>query len=168
MEPWRSLHHSLRSPAWVEQGTPSRERRPRFGPATRRSAVYLKMIRKRTDDKCWFCRCSVKMTRSHILHCPNEKLVSAGMGAWDGKNPGGVRVLLANPRWERRLQDSPQGRWPKLSCRSSLSFLYHFVRGTPAPGTCAQRTVEDDGSRFLLLPNRGPAVGSTFPLFVTK
>jgi len=24
-------------------------------------------------------------------------------GAWERKNPGGVRVLLANPRWERRF-----------------------------------------------------------------
>jgi hypothetical protein len=23
--------------------------------------------------------------------------------AWEGKNSGGVRVLLANPRWERRF-----------------------------------------------------------------
>jgi len=47
-----------------------------------RSAVYLKRIRKRTDDGCWFCR---------------------GARAWEGKSPGGVRVLLANPRWERRF-----------------------------------------------------------------
>ena len=41
------------------------------------SAVYLKMIRKRTDDKCWFCQCSAKMTRSHVLlHCRDEKPVS--------------------------------------------------------------------------------------------
>jgi hypothetical protein len=66
--------------------------------------VYLKMIRKRTDDKCWFCKDSVKMTRSHILlHCRNAKLVAARVEAWEGKNPGGVRVLLANPRWERRF-----------------------------------------------------------------
>jgi len=69
-----------------------------------RSATYLKMIRKRTDDKCWFCKRSVKMTRSHVLlHCPNEKLVAAREETWEGKNPGGVRVLLANARWERRF-----------------------------------------------------------------
>jgi len=34
---------------------------------------------------------------------PNEKLVSARREAWEGKNPGDVRVLLANPRWERRF-----------------------------------------------------------------
>jgi hypothetical protein len=44
------------------------------------------------------------MTRSHVLlHCPNAKLRAARAEAWEDKNPGGVRVLLANPRWERRL-----------------------------------------------------------------
>jgi len=44
------------------------------------------------------------MTRSHVLlHCPNPKLRAARAEAWEGKNPGGVRVLLANPRWERRF-----------------------------------------------------------------
>jgi hypothetical protein len=42
------------------------------------------------------------MTRSHVLlHCLNAKLRAAREKAWEGKNPGGVRVLLANPRWER-------------------------------------------------------------------
>ena len=42
------------------------------------------------------------MTRSHVLlHCKNPKLMAARLEAWEGKNPGGVRVLLANPRWER-------------------------------------------------------------------
>jgi hypothetical protein len=44
------------------------------------------------------------MTRSHVLlHCSNAKLQSARAEAWEGKDPGGIRVLLANPRWERRL-----------------------------------------------------------------
>jgi hypothetical protein len=44
------------------------------------------------------------MTRPHVLlHCPNDKLRLASAEAWEGKNPGGVRVLLANPRRERRL-----------------------------------------------------------------
>jgi hypothetical protein len=44
------------------------------------------------------------MTRSYVLlHCLNEKLRAARAEAWEGKNPGGVRMLLANPRWERRL-----------------------------------------------------------------
>jgi hypothetical protein len=44
------------------------------------------------------------LTRPHVLlHCPNAKLRAARAEAWEGKTPGGVRVLLANPRWERRL-----------------------------------------------------------------
>jgi hypothetical protein len=44
------------------------------------------------------------MTRSHVLpHCPSAKLRAARAKAWEGKDPGGVRVLLANPRWERWL-----------------------------------------------------------------
>jgi hypothetical protein len=66
--------------------------------------VYLKRIRKRADDKCWFCHGPAKMTRSHVLlHCPAEKLPAARMEAWEGEGPGCVRVLLANLRWERRF-----------------------------------------------------------------
>jgi len=44
------------------------------------------------------------MTRSHaLLHCPNATLAAAKVGAWEGRNPGGIQVLLSNPRWERRL-----------------------------------------------------------------
>jgi len=44
------------------------------------------------------------VSRSHVLlHCPNERLRAAKAEAWEGKEPGGVRVLLANPRWERRF-----------------------------------------------------------------
>jgi hypothetical protein len=69
-----------------------------------RFAVYLKRIRKMAEDKCWFCQGSARMTRSYVLlHCPNAKLRAARAEAWEGKDPGGVRVLLANPRWERRL-----------------------------------------------------------------
>jgi hypothetical protein len=28
---------------------------------------------------------------------------AARVEAWEGRNPGGVRVLLANPGWESRL-----------------------------------------------------------------
>jgi hypothetical protein len=56
------------------------------------------------DDKCWFCQGPARMTRSNVLlHCPNERLRTARAEAWEGKEPGGVRVLLANPRWERRF-----------------------------------------------------------------
>jgi hypothetical protein len=56
------------------------------------------------EDECWFCQGSARMTQSHVLlHCPNDKLRAARTEAWEGKNPGGVRVLLANPRWKRRF-----------------------------------------------------------------
>jgi len=68
-----------------------------------RSAVFLKRIRKRADNNCWFCK-GPKMTRSHVLlHCANAKLRAAREGAWENKNPGSIRVLLSNPRWERQL-----------------------------------------------------------------
>jgi hypothetical protein len=69
-----------------------------------RSAVYFKRIRKRKEDKCWFCEGKARMTRSHaLLHCPNATLAAARVEAWEGRNAGGVRVLLANARWESRL-----------------------------------------------------------------
>jgi hypothetical protein len=41
------------------------------------------------------------MARSHmLLHCPNYSFRAAGE-AWEGKDPGGVRVLLASPQWEK-------------------------------------------------------------------
>jgi len=44
------------------------------------------------------------MTRSHVLlHCGNVRLRSAHVEAWETKNPGSIRVLLSNPRWEHRL-----------------------------------------------------------------
>jgi len=44
------------------------------------------------------------MTRSHVLlHCPGEKVRTAREKAWEGKDPGSIRVLLSNPRWGRRL-----------------------------------------------------------------
>ena len=54
----------------------------------RRSAVYLKRIRKPgyLTDVCWFCSTSAKMSRSHVLlHCKNPKLVAARREAWEGK-----------------------------------------------------------------------------------
>ena len=68
-----------------------------------RSAVYFKRIKKRGDDRCWFCH-ERKMTKSHaLLHCTNDTLRAARAEAWEGKDPGNIRVLLNNPRWERCL-----------------------------------------------------------------
>jgi hypothetical protein len=77
-----------------------------------RSAIYLKRIKRRTDDGCWFCARQRKMTRSHVLlHCQSASLVAARTEAWEDRDPGGVRILLANPRWERRfLELSGVGR----------------------------------------------------------
>jgi hypothetical protein len=70
-----------------------------------KSAVYLKRIRKRDDDRCWYCfKNGRKMTRSHVLlHCTNARLVSARQEAWGRIHPENVRILLASPQWERRL-----------------------------------------------------------------
>jgi hypothetical protein len=44
------------------------------------------------------------MTRSHaLLHCPSATLAAARAEAWEGRDPGSIRVLLSNPRWEMRL-----------------------------------------------------------------
>jgi len=44
------------------------------------------------------------MTRSHaLLHYPNATITAARVEAWEGRDPGDVRVLLSNPRWERCL-----------------------------------------------------------------
>jgi hypothetical protein len=73
-----------------------------------RSAVYLKRIRKRDNDKCWFCkdhdRAAHKMTRSHVLlNCQSPRLVAARAEAWEGGSHGNVRRFLADPRWEKRF-----------------------------------------------------------------
>jgi hypothetical protein len=69
-----------------------------------RSAVFLRGIKKRKDDQCWFCEGKARMTRSHaLLHCPNATLAAARVEAWEGRNPEGIRVLLSNPQWESRL-----------------------------------------------------------------
>jgi hypothetical protein len=65
----------------------------------RRSAKYVKRIGKRTCDDCWFCEGGATMTRSHVLlHCPSARMSAARMEAWEGRDPGGLRVLLTNPR----------------------------------------------------------------------
>jgi len=68
-----------------------------------RSAVYLKRIRKRRDDKCWFCNGPARMSRSHVLLHPSARLAAARTEAWEGRDPKSIRVLLVSPRWERRL-----------------------------------------------------------------
>jgi len=45
-----------------------------------RSAVYLKRIRKRADDNCWFCQGSAKMTCSHVLLHAQAR--SSGWRGW--------------------------------------------------------------------------------------
>jgi hypothetical protein len=80
-----------------------------------RSAIYFKRIRKRQSDECWFYTKGVRMTRSHaLLHCPNATLVAPRAEAWDGKDPGSIRVLRSYPRWEGRflrfLEISGMGR----------------------------------------------------------
>jgi hypothetical protein len=38
-----------------------------------------------------------RMSRSCVLlHCPNAKLKAATVDAWEGKDLGGIRVLLSN------------------------------------------------------------------------
>jgi ribonuclease HI len=73
-----------------------------------RSAVYLKRIRKRESDRCWLCeetdRTPHRMSRAHVLlNCRNPRVAAARAEAWEGKSPGSVRRLLADPRWERRF-----------------------------------------------------------------
>ena len=66
--------------------------------------MYLKRIKKRTDDKCWFCNGPARMRKSHLLlHCPNANLAVARTEAWEGCDPRSIRVLLNNPRCERHF-----------------------------------------------------------------
>jgi ribonuclease HI len=73
-----------------------------------RSAVYLKRIRKRDSDLCWLCEGTDqglhRISRAHVLlNCWNLRVVAARPEAWERKNPGTVRRLLADPRWEKRF-----------------------------------------------------------------
>jgi hypothetical protein len=46
------------------------------------------------------------MTRNYtLLHYSNSRLVEARRATWEleDKSPGGLKVLLSSPRWERRL-----------------------------------------------------------------
>jgi len=44
------------------------------------------------------------MIRSQVLlHCSNARIGAARTEVWEGKDPGGIRVLMANPRWKKRF-----------------------------------------------------------------
>jgi hypothetical protein len=91
------------------------------------------------------------MTRSHaLLHCPNDRLRAAREDAWEGKDPGSVRVLLANPRWEKRLL-----RFLELSGGRVVEGVdVEETRATRLDGWITWETVERE-------PLRGP---SSLPL----
>jgi len=126
------------------------------------------------------------MPRSHVLlHCPNAKLRAAREEAWESKDPGSIRVLLSNPRWERRLLRFPElsgvGRvveeWDR--CGRSLGhgdgrvggrgeggaqfdvlflFLSTFVKGDSYPELCVQQRDAEDrriSSLFLRCSHGG-------------
>jgi hypothetical protein len=43
----------------------------------------IKRIKKRTDDKCWFCEGKARMTKSHaLLHYPDATSAAARVEAW--------------------------------------------------------------------------------------
>jgi hypothetical protein len=87
----RSPHRQPRSPASTGPGTASPAALLRYAPATGGRRCILKRIKKRQDDKCWFCRGRNRMTRSHVLlHCPNAKIRAAREEAWEGKDPGAL------------------------------------------------------------------------------
>lgn len=51
-----------------------------------RSAEFLKRIKKRGDDRCWFCRSGNRITGFHVLlHCPGAKVRAACGEAWGVK-----------------------------------------------------------------------------------
>jgi hypothetical protein len=99
----------------------------RFNNCARRFAGYFYLQRKRflphtlqlfecgSWRKCiqrfavpQFCkdpdRAAHKMTRSQVLlNCRNPKLIASRIEAWEGRNPGNVRRLLTDPKWEKRF-----------------------------------------------------------------
>jgi len=85
-------------------------------PSSNRGGCYISEIRSGTADRSFdvgvssgdrkevLVLCGPRMTRSHVLlHCRAYRLRIAREEAWEGKEPGSIRVLLGNPRWERRL-----------------------------------------------------------------
>jgi hypothetical protein len=78
------------------------------------SGVYLKRIKKRSHDGCWFCEPShnsqdtPRMTRTHVLlRCVafeefrRETWTNPLTGEFT--RPSSIGQLLGNPRWEKRL-----------------------------------------------------------------
>jgi hypothetical protein len=53
-----------------------------------------------TKDKWWFRQSSAPMTRTGPTPLPERRITG---GQSEGVGGNGVRVLLANPRWEQRL-----------------------------------------------------------------
>jgi hypothetical protein len=89
-------------------------------------------------DRCWFCkdhdRITHKMTRSHVfLNCRNPRLAAARAEAWEGKKPGNVRRLLADPRWEKRfvrfLELSGVGRTVEDGTDEESAYAERMIRG---------------------------------------
>jgi hypothetical protein len=71
-------------------------------------SVYLKRIRKRETDHCWLCdgvgpESTQDVTGTCVDELPQPQVVAARAEAWEGKNPGSVWRLLADPRWEKRF-----------------------------------------------------------------
>jgi hypothetical protein len=101
-----------------------------------RSAVYLKRIRKRDSDHCWLCegvdRTPHRMSRAHVpLNCRNPRVAAARTEAWEGRDPGSVRRLLADPRWEKRLVhflELSGGPW-RTGWMKSLRMPQGWIRG---------------------------------------
>ena len=45
-----------------------------------------------------------RMTKPYVLlHCPSARPSAARVEAWEGRDPGDIRVLLSSPRCEIRL-----------------------------------------------------------------
>ena len=55
-------------------------------------------------QECKILHWVVKHGISHVLlHYPSSTLAAARQDAWEGRDPGSVRVILSNARWKRRL-----------------------------------------------------------------
>jgi hypothetical protein len=65
----------------------------------------LKRIRKREEDRCWFCsKNGQKMTRSHVLAPLRQPKDRGGQTRGLGRSPPSGRAnVVGEPRWEKRL-----------------------------------------------------------------